>query len=68
MSRYNGRPFSETVFAVMEDDGDGGQIPSYDDSPLTEVAMPEPRWIAKYKLVSVRKLRRKVRVTAVEVK
>ena len=66
--KYNGKPFPPLVFAFMEDDGDGGEMTQYDDSPIQDVAGDYPKWIAKYKLVSVRRLRRKVTVRAVEAK
>ena len=55
----------------MEPGGITGDPPyaSYDESPLTEIAQVDySKWIAKYRLVSVRKLRRKVQTTVRDVR
>lgn len=68
-TKYVGEPFPETAFAEMESDGDEGQYVSFSDATVADVTSTDhPKWIAKYRLVSVRKLKKRVRVDAIEVR
>lgn len=64
--KYTGDVFKRTVYAEIEFAGMEGEqdYASYNDGPLKDnlAVDGESKWIATYKLVSVRRLRRTSRI------
>jgi hypothetical protein len=68
-AKYGGEPFPAIVHATMEHDGREGDTPypSFETCAVTEIVTHDyGTWIAKYRLVSVRKLRKKTTVAVIE--
>ena len=60
---YKGEPFPKTAYARMNDSSDGPTAEYWDeDGPGGMLSMDEPEWVATYRLVSVRRLKRTVKV------
>lgn len=64
---YTGEPFPKAAYAEMElGVGDDIDFPSFYDGELEDILAvdAEPKWVATYKLVSVRKVKRVSRIVA----
>jgi hypothetical protein len=61
---YKGEPFAKVVYARKIDDGDDGLMSEFWDSdgPGGMLDMDAPTWVATYRLVGVRKIKRTVKV------
>jgi hypothetical protein len=62
--KYTGKPFPTTAYARMTDDGEGEQMVEFWEAGNIGdfLNMNEPTWVATYKRVSVRRLKRTVKV------
>lgn len=67
--KYTGHPFPKTAYARIQNqtgemDADSAPFAEFwsEDGPGGMLTMNEPAWVATYRLVSVRKLKRTVKV------